>query len=400
MVVKGRPHSVADSNEPTKEELECVVAFVMERLEALESLDVELLTPQALSSYCDQARSIKQSFADLASEDGGYYKLPALVDSVLNTQIRINRFLTRAAEVMGVETPPEPAEGAQQMPQWSDSPTRATNYTVEQYLDHLESTVSGMTPEFHLVKGRQTRLSEGLCGRLIAYMAFLAGKPSGSGVSRLVFLLRDTLLLCLGMRRLSRCGWPVDVRALLINRAVLERLGQRAGRANLYVECYNSIFAALALSEGLYGSAFIDSYRRVLAESIGSRFAVVSAFLAAQGEAHLSGADGWTIVDNGVHGTMPLLCMSTMPAIGDLRMYTAVPWLQRFYGQRIYSCRSMDMREHERLSCQERLFQCHVVAPEAVLIAETPDPKVREESYLEIRLFLDAVDIAFGCSPR
>lgn len=386
-----RGNKALGGNVPTPAELHLVRSFVSRRLDALESLDLYALSPSDIKTHCADASSIRQSFSDLASDDGGRYGLAALIDETLDCGSRINRFLDRAARVAPRQVQIGSATKTPPMPPWRPPSSNARTYSIRDYLDYLEVAAASIDPDSVTLRQATTRLGPELVESLLGFLMNLAGAPSDRP-NTVVFLLRDTLLLCLGMRRLSAKGWPIDVRALLLNRALLEHLVQPPERPTLYVKCYNAIFEAYDLAGATFGKAYLDAYRNRLLLGVGRYLERLTAVLAAQ--APFASADRSTVVDIGVHGTMPLLCMSLLPSVTDLRMYTAVPWLQDFYGNRLYTRQTTQMRRHEQLVCQERLFQCHVVTSNEVLVAETPSETVRREAYLEVRMFLDAVDRA------
>lgn len=398
--MSGRLHHSVGGNEPTPEEWRLVVAFVEDRLNAFEGLDAGGLPVAAVRSYCDEALAIQQALSDLSTEDGGHYRLPARIDSTLDANARINRFLRQMLSASEPQNRRVEERMILPMPRWREPSRHAITYTVEEYLSYLEATVSTMPSSVVPCDGQPTRLTESLSRRLIGFLSTLAGQPRRASPSVVLFLLRDTLLLCLGMRLLGRSGWPIDARGLLINRKFLDHVGERIGRGRLYVDCYNAIFVALEQTGTGFGAGYVAAYRRVLARTFGDHFTGFEDVLARLVSQSVVPVGHCIVVDNGVHGTMPLLCMATMPTITDLRMYTAVPWLQAFYGHRIHSSRSTHMREHESLLCQERLFQCQAITGDGVLVAETSDENVRREGYREIRAFLDEVARHFGPIAR
>jgi hypothetical protein len=87
--------------------------------------------------------------------------------------------------------------------------------------------------------------------------------------------------------------------------------------------------------------------------------------------------------------------MAATPAVTNFYMYTAVPWLQDFYSDILFSNMSMHMRDLEAICCQENLFYFDGVDADRIFIKEIQDPIIRGSGYLEIRLFFQAIDQKF-----
>ena len=393
-------------NDPSTYEVDHVTAFFKRRLDELESLDLRHVSEAKLTSSLEQALSMKQALADLASEDGGYYlKLPRLLNSVLRVDVRISHFVEKASATLSHEQErfhPAPHKFEQYR---ADTSQGFSRFALDEYLEYLESNAASSdlpTPE---VQAPHWRRYADVCSRLLNYLQFLVsckdsgGRPSADRPASFVFLLRDTLLVYLGMKRLCRAGWPLEARALLVSRPLLQSFAPASPRNHLYASVFNSFYETLATHTGRFDSHFPAMYKRTLRLNATPASTALLEFLERYCDTVLSQERKFIVVENGVHGTMPLLVMASTPAVTDLRMYTAIPWLQGFYKAVIFSDLSVHMRELESVHCQEQLFQFAGATGARMFVNETRDWEVRRISYQEIRYFLDAVDQRF-LSPQ
>lgn len=389
-------------NDPSAYEIDYVTAFFKRRLDELESLDIRRVSESKLTSSLEQALSMKQALVDLASEDGGYYlKLPRLLDSVLRVDDRISHFVEKASATLSHEqerfhSGPHRFELYQ-----ADTGQGFSRFALDEYLEYLESNAaSSDLPPPDLEAPHWRRYVE-VCSRLLNYLQFLVscrvteGRPGEDRRTSFVFLLRDTLLVYLGMKRLCRAGWALEARALLVSRPLLQSFAPASPRNQLYASVFNSFYETLADHSGRFDSHFLTMYKRTLRLNATPASKALLVFLEHYCDTVLAQDRKFIVVENGVHGTMPLLVMASTSAVTDLRMYTAIPWLQDFYEAVIFSDLSFHMRELESVHCQEQLFQFAGVTGDRVFVKETRDWAIRRISYQELRYFLDAVDQRF-----
>jgi hypothetical protein len=389
-------------NDPSIFEVDYVTSFFKRRLGELESLDLRRVSESKLTSSLEQAISLKQALTDLSSEDGGYYlKLPRRLNSALRVDVRISQFVAKGRAALGHKCELSHLAPYEIEQYKADASQGFSHFELEEYLEYLESNaMSSDLPPPEVQATHWKRYSE-VCSRLLNYLQFLVsgrvsrGSHSDDRRASFVFLLRDTLLVYLGMKRLCRTGWPLEARALLVGRSLLQSFSPRTPRNHLYASLFNLLYESLANHTKRFDSDFLATYKRTLSLNATPASTALIEFLERYCGMGLGQDRNCIVVDNGVHGTMPLLVMATTPAVTDLRMYTAIPWLQDFYMAKIFSDLSFHMRELESIHCQEQLFQFAGVMGDRILVKETRDRAVRLISYQEIRYFLDAVDQRF-----
>lgn len=389
-------------NDPSIFEVNHVTSFFKRRLDELESLNLRRVSESELTRSLEQAISMKQALTDLASEDGGYYlKLPRLLNSALSVDVRISQFVAKGRAALGRKCDLSHLAPYEIEQYRADASQGFSQFELEEYLEYLES--NAMSPDLPPpeVQAPHWKKYAEVCSRLINYLQFLVsgrvtkGSHNEDRLASFVFLLRDTLLVYLGMKRLCRADWPLEARALLVGRSLLQSFEPTVPRNHLYVSLFNLLYESLASHTGRFDSDFLATYKRTLSLHATPASNALLAFLERYCGTVLAQDRKFIVVENGVHGTMPLLVMASTPTVTDLRMYTAIPWLQGFYMAKMFSDLSFHMRELESVHCQEQLFQFAGVTGDRILVKETRDWAVRLISYQEIRYFLDAVDQRF-----
>jgi hypothetical protein len=181
----------------------------------------------------------------------------------------------------------------------------------------------------------------------------------------------------------------------MISRALIQSFTPDIPRNPLYAGQYNLLFACLAEHHGPFSPSFIDLYKlKSLDQQSGARHSLMR-FLRHYLRRTLKGGGDYLVIDNGVHGTMPLMALTISPKAVDLSMYTAVPWLQDFYGTSVYSADSQHMRFLETVVCQEELFRFFRIDGDRIIIEASQDIATIRLARLEIAYFLNAVDRRF-----
>jgi hypothetical protein len=369
-------------------EVAFVQAFFRERLAVFETECVADTPRETLMQHVEQAGCMLQSLRDLASPDGGnYVALPRTLNETLDVNARLLRFVASASQRLGLSVADE---GVVAHPTLALQKPRASvrEYPLDTFLaDLLKRSDTVEEPDLAAAEWRHF---SPMCERLLNYMEFLLRSSQRDQPSRFVFLLRDTLLLYLGMCQLHDGGWCAPPAAMLLNRDVIRSFAPSLPRDGLYAGIFNLLYETLRLPTQSFDIPFVTRHGRILRADAPPERATLLAFLEAYA-AELGNDAPYIIVETGVHGTMPLLLMSVTSRIIDLRMYTVVPWLQSFFRRVIFTTNSAHMRQVETSVCQEALFQFSRVVGSRVFINETTDETIRHVAHQEIRAFRSAV---------
>ena len=266
-------------------------------------------------------------------------------------------------------------------------------FDIDEYLDYLEAeahaSVEGEeADEFVLAKRASVQ------SHLLDYLEFLA--PAKSQSASLVFLLRDTLLLNLGARRLNRHGWNIRTTGVVTNRRLLHFFGHKHPRNPLYCSLFEHLFTAIGQHGGEFDREYVERFAAALNTSNEPGAQTLVAFLRRYCGARLDPDLAHTVVETGAHGTMPLVMMAAVPSLTQMRMYTVMPWLQDFYGASAYTHKYAHMRDLEGVTCQDKLVYFDGVDGNRIIVREAQDPKIKRRAHAEIRQFLARVDARFA----
>jgi hypothetical protein len=213
---------------PANFELEYITSFFRIHLDEFEHMEEAGSDATRITQKVQLAASMRQSLLDLRSKDGGsYYRISSHLNSALNAEARLSRFLVGA--LAHYEIPAVNALVPRRIdPYPVDLGKGFRVFELDEYIDYLECCVTDVGLEASLPTP-QTRAEYSYTeSELLSYLQFIVGSsgaPSAKDAARrvaCVCLLRDTLLLYLGLRYLRRAGWDVDVHAVLANRALIQ----------------------------------------------------------------------------------------------------------------------------------------------------------------------------------
>jgi hypothetical protein len=402
-------------NEPSKEEKDFIAAFLDRQLYIFDSVNINDFRKANIISLVARARSIECTVADLLSPDGGNYQsLIEYLNKRVRLEERLSLFLNKSSIDINREQyrPLAPKNSADKL---IHNPKYGYNlYDLDEYLIRLES--------FPTVKRVPASLQKNLIWCqfvetteiLVDYLAFLINFPVDShkkkvdtfynqhsknettnNKCRLVFLLRDTLLLYLGARRLQLAGMNIDIKAAMISRALVQSFTPESPNNSIYRGLYKSIFNCLGEYRGIYSSEFMNHYKELVLETKSEPITNLLHFIERYIKRLCGQEFDFIAVDTAAHGTMPLLTMIASNTVKKFHLYTGVPWLQNFYSEVIYRPDFPNMRILESLVCQEELFRFSSTLGDRVLIEETRDPIILSHASFEIGYFLNLVDSKF-----
>ena len=375
---------VSPPNKPSCAEIEVVSRYLARVLTEMEAVDQDETQVRANTV---RAISIRRALADLLSPDGGDYV--GLVDALnerLDAEARLGDFL--ASRQIGVVAAPVETN--------FPYPLQRGDF-VDRDIEHVVEELEAIGPASDYAPADPAQKAfDSTSSLLIEFLAYLLQReqPTRERPARLLFLLRDTLLLYLGARRLMALGAPVDARAALISRAVVQSFTPDAPRNPLYARLYNGLFQCLADGFERFDQSYLTCLATRFANEADGKTVVkhVSRYL----QSVVGTKTGFIAIDIGANGTMPLLAMVAHPSVEDLRLYAAAPWLEDFYGDRICQTNAEDLRRLETPVCQEELFffVCH--SGDRLIVRENQDPSVRARAHWEIAHFLRRLEERFA----
>jgi hypothetical protein len=232
-----------------------------------------------------------------------------------------------------------------------------------------------------------------LLREMVDYLFWIVAGP----VTNYACLLRDTLLLYIGLRLLKEAGVPIgEVRPLFVSRAYFDLCGQ----GEFYYDVVSDqVYAALAQCRSDSYVDFRAVYRSTVV-SVAARpeYGTVLCRLAGYVDHALAGrAEGealqrpYLLVETGLQGSIPMFLDYLCPVISGFRMYTTAPWLAGVLGRFIYKANYVHLRDIETLVSHDMLFAATDMDRDQIYVAETDNALVRALARYEIVTFREMV---------
>jgi hypothetical protein len=367
-----------------------VAQHYAERLHSYERLDLGRCPEAQLLDIAGEASALHKFLTDILEE--GYTTTVNRLVGQTDAINRLQRFLAEALAQLGT---PSERERFYLFPELISLPqitpasfTGGTLYELQMYLDHLDHLSDqpvDIAPCFASVHQRQcwqakTRV---LLTEMAAFLHWLCPRLVQPVPIVPVPLLRDTLLIHLGLTWLRRQGMPIPAPQLvLIGRKFADQYGN--GRA-IHGALGDNIYRVL-LEEP---RCDLVTLRDRFATYVHAEPAIPAAFRQA-GRDYLAtlALDGTPLfIDSGVQGTFPLFLLSLTGNMGEMVFYTTTPWLYPTYEQIVFRKNYHYLREMETLVAHDYLFQFKTVQDGIVLVEETTNATARCLALYEIQTF-------------
>jgi hypothetical protein len=196
-------------------------------------------------------------------------------------------------------------------------------------------------------------------------------------------LLRDTLLIHLGLTWLRHHGMPIPApQPLMIGRKFADLYGD--GR-DIHGALGNVIYRVLQATR----PCPLATLRRQFATSVYADPAIPVSFTQACRDYLATLAlDGMPLfIESGVQGTFPLFLLSLTGNTGEMVFYTTTPWLYPTYAPIIFQKNYHYLRDMETIVAHDHLFQFKTVQDGKVLVEETTNEAARCLALYEIQTF-------------
>src|SRR5262245_33315174 len=261
-------------------------------------------------------------------------------------------------------------------------------YELQAYLDrldHLADQAVDITPCFESAHQQQRwqAKTQVLMTEMVAFLHWLCARLAQPTSVVPIPLLRDTLLIHLGLTWLRHSGMPVPAsKPLMIGRKF----------ADLYRDS-RDIHGALG--DCIYRVLMEDhphdlaTLRRQFATAVHADPAIPTSFTQACHDYLATLAlDGTPLfIESGVQGTFPLFLLSLIDNIGEMVFYTTTPWLYPIYEPIVVRKNYNYLREMETIVAHNHLFQFKTMQGGKVLVEETTNERVRSLALYEIQTF-------------
>lgn len=200
-------------------------------------------------------------------------------------------------------------------------------------------------------------------------------------------LLRDTLLVQIGLRLLRHYGIPIrEPKPVLIGRRFADMFGDDR---QIHGALANVIYRVLLA----HGPCKVATMRRRFAEYVREDPAIPAPFTqASRGYLEALALAGPPLfIESGVQGTFPLWLLALSHNVGDMVFYVTAPWLYRTYGSVVFRKNYNYLREVETIVAHDHLFQLKAMHTLPACIEETPNEHIRNLALYEIHVFKEIV---------
>jgi hypothetical protein len=367
-----------------------VAQYYEERLHFYECLDLTRCAETVLLDIAGEASALHKFLIDILEE--GYAITVNRLVRQTDAFDRLQRFLSTVLPHLGG---PSAREHFYLFPDLIPLPqftTKAfaggTIFELHAYLDHLDRLsddpvhIASCFDDAQQCQRWQAK-TQVLMTEMVAFLHWLCPRLSQLTSVVPVPLLRDTLLIHIGLLWLRRSGVPVPApQPLMIGRKFADLCGN--GR-DIYGALSNVIYRVLMEEH----PRDLATLRRHFATAIHADPAIPASFTQACRD-YLATLvlDGTPLfIESGVQGTFPLLLLSLTVNTGDMVFYTTTPWLYPTYAPIVFQKNYHYLREMETIVAHDHLFQLKTVQDGTVLVEETTNATARCLALYEIQTF-------------
>jgi hypothetical protein len=367
-----------------------VAQYYAERLHWYEHLDLTRCSEVALLDIAGEASALHKFLIDILEE--GYTTTVNRLVEQTNAMHRLQQFLSTVLPQLGGSSE---RERFYLFPDFIPLPQLTTEtfaggvtYELQAYLDrldHLADQAVDITPCFESAHQQQRwqAKTQVLMTEMVAFLHWICARLAQPVPVVPVPLLRDTLLIHLGLTWLRRSSVPVPAsKPLMIGRKFADLCGN--GR-DIHGALGNVIYRVLMEDR----SRDLATLQHHFATAVHADPAVPTSFTQACRDylATLT-IDGTPLfIESGVQGTFPLFLLSLIDNTGEMVFYTTTPWLYPTYEQIVFRKNYNYLRDMETIVAHDYLFQCKTVQDGTMLVEETTNETARCLALYEIQTF-------------
>jgi hypothetical protein len=367
-----------------------VAQYYAERLHWYEHLDLTRCAEAALLDIAGEASALHKFLIDILEE--GYAITVNRLVRQTDAFDRLQRFLSTVLPHLGG---PSAREHFYLFPDLIPLPqftTKAfaggTIFELHAYLDHLDHLaddsvdIASCFDDVQQCQRWQTK-TQVLMTEMVAFLHWICTRLAQPAPVVPVPLLRDTLLIHLGLSWLRRSGVPIpESQPAIIGRKFADLCGD--GRA-IHGALGNVLYRVLMEDR----PRDLATLQRHFATAVSDDPAIPASFTQACRD-YLATLmiDGTPLfIESGVQGTFPLFLLSLTANTGEMLFYTTTPWLYPTYAQIVFRKNYNYLREMETIVAHDYLFQFKTMQEGKILVQETTNKIVRGLALYEIQTF-------------
>lgn len=361
------------------------------RLQNFEQLDPERCTTDELIKVAAEASSLRKFIIDAYEE--GYTQSTNQIVSQTDALERLQRILSMVSQRLG---PPSEQERFYLCPEpvlidtvEKKSFEGGKTFELLAYLDRIDNQSEsvmeiGYCFENANRKERWQNKTQIVMAEMVEFLIWIVQRLKQQPEVVPIPLLRDTLVVQLGLKLLRCYGIPVrEPKPILLSRKFLATF---QGGEKIYDALNSDIFYG-----ALYEQKACDlmALRHQFIVRARSHPEIPSSFIQANRDYLATLAlDGFPfVIETGMHGTFPLWLLTLTDNIGDMVLYTTVPWMYSIYRDVVFRKNYNYLRDIETIVAHDHLFQFDTMSNGKVFVKETPQMNIRSLALYELYVF-------------
>jgi len=367
-----------------------IAQYYEERLHFYERLDLTRCAETALLDIAGEASALHKFLIDILEE--GYTTTVNRLVGQTDALNRLQRFLSTVLQHLGG---PSERERFYLFPDLIPLPQLTTEtfaggetYELQAYLDRLDHLSDQPVDITHCFESahqwqRWQAKTQVLMTEMVAFLHWICARLAQPTPLVPVPLLRDTLLIHLGLTWLRRSGVPIpEPQPTIIGRKFADLSGDGRG---IHGALGNVIYRVLMEDR----PRDLATLRRHFATAVHADPAIPASFTQACRDYLATLAlDGTPLfIESGVQGTFPLFLLSLTGNTGEMVFYTTTPWLYLTYEQIVFRKNYNYLREMETIVAHDYLFQFKTMQDGTVLVEETMNEQARRLALYEMQTF-------------
>nr|VFJ65129.1 MAG: hypothetical protein BECKFW1821A_GA0114235_11912 [Candidatus Kentron sp. FW] len=365
--------------------------YYQARLQYFERRDPGHRSMDELLDVAGEASSLHKVLMDFAEE--GYTDTVDQIVSQTDALERLQRILTTALQRLG---PPSEAERFYLCPE----PVRmdticgepfegGQTFELLAYLDRIDHQSNAVIKIEHCFTSRDRRQrwqdkTLVVMTEMVEFLNWVLRRLRQQPQAVPVPLLRDTLLVQLGLQLVRRHGIPVrEPKPLLLSRKFLDTFQDGAA---IYDALSSDVFYGILHEQN---ACDLTTLRHRFAAKARAHPGIPASFTQASRDylAALALDGPPLMIESGMHGTFPLWLLTLMGNVGEMVLYTTVPWMYAIYQDIVFRKNYNYLRDIETIVAHDHLFRFSTISDGKVLVEETPHPITRDLALYELHLF-------------
>jgi len=367
--------------------------YYQARLQDFEQLVLEHCTTEELLKVAAEASSLRKILMDFNEE--GYTDTVNRIVSQTDALNRLQRVLTPILQKLG---PPSERERFYlcsepvyietiDMEQFDSGQT----FELLAYLDHIDHQSDYAIEIEHCFenaeqKQRWQNKTQVVMTEMVEFLMWVLRRLQQQPQAVPVPLLRDTLVVQLGLKLLQRHGIPVrEPKPVLFSRKFLATFDKDGENIYDVLSC-DILHGILYEQQEIYD---LTTLRHQFAARAQVHSAIPMSLIQANRDylATLALDGPPLVIESGTLGTFPLWLLTLTDNMGGMVLYSTAPWLYTIYQDIVFRKNYNYLRDIETIVAHDQLFQFNTMSEGTIFVKETSNAITKNLALYELYLF-------------